>query len=131
MFGLGGISTKLIIAGVVLAVLGGVGLYIKSIIDDNAILKANQRQLETAIDLKDDEIAVYQDMASTRAESAKVSREALWAADDRVNALEAMLERHDLAMLVKRKPGLMTKRFQTGTRAVFREIEEAANETLQ
>ena len=37
MFGLGGLSTKLIIAGVVLAVLGGVGLYIKSIIDDNAI----------------------------------------------------------------------------------------------
>ena len=131
MFGLGGLSTKLIIAGVVLAVLGGVGLYIKSIIDDNAILQANQRQLETAIDLKDDEIAVYQDMASTRAESARVSREALWAANAQVNALEAKLERHDLSTLVKRKPGLMTRRFQTGTRQVLREIERAANESLQ
>ena len=131
MFGLGGISTKLIIAGVVLAVLGGVGLYIKSIIDDNAILKGNQRQLETALDLKDTEIAAMQDMAVSRAESAKVSREALWAADAQVNALEAKLERHDLAMLVKRKPGLVTRRAQTGTRQILRKIEEAANETLQ
>lgn len=131
MFGLGGLSTKLIIAGVVLAVLGGVGLYIKSIIDDNAILKGNQRQLETALDLKDGEIAAMQDMASTRAESARESRTALWAAQAQVDGLEAMLERHDLAMLVKRKPGLMTRRAQAGTKRIFRKIERAANETLQ
>ena len=131
MFGLGGLSTKLIIAGVVLAVLGGVGLYIKSIIDDNAILKGNQRQLETAIDLKDNEIATMQDMAVSRRERAQVSRTALWAAQAQVNALEAKLERHDLTTLVKRKPGLMTRRFQAGTAAAFAEIERAANETLQ
>jgi len=131
MFGLGGLSTKLIIAGVVLAVLGGVGLYIKSIIDDNAILKGNQRQLETAIDLKDNEIATMQDMAVSRRERAQVSRTALWAAQTKVNELEAKLERHDLAALVKRRPGMMTRRFQAGTDAVFAEIERAANETLQ
>lgn len=131
MFGLGGLSTKLIIAGVVLAVLGGVGLYIKSIIDDNAILLGNQRQLETALDLKDTEISTMQDMASSRRERAQESRTALWAAEAQVNDLEAKLERHDLATLVRRKPGLMTRRFKAGTKRVFRKIEDAANETLQ
>lgn len=131
MFGLGGLSTKLIIAGVVLAVLGGVGLYIKSIIDDNAILKGNQRQLETALDLKDDEIATMQDMAASRSQRAQESRTDLWAAQAQVDALEAKLERHDLSTLVKRKPGLVTRTFQAGTKKIFREIEEAANETLQ
>lgn len=131
MFGLGGLSTKLIIAGIVLAVLGGVGLYIKSIIDDNAILKGNQRQLETALDLKDDEISAMQDMAASRSERAQVSRTALWAAQAQVDGLEAKLERHDLATLVKRKPGLVTRRMKTGTKKIFRKIEDAANETLQ
>ena len=131
MFGLGGLSTKLIIAGIVLAVLGGVGLYIKSIIDDNAILKGNQRQLETALDLKDGEIAAMQDMAASRRERAQESRTALWAAQAQVDSLEAMLERHDLATLVKRKPGLVTRRAQAGTKRIFRKIERAANETLQ
>lgn len=128
---LGGLQTKLIIAGVVLAVLGGVGLYIKSIIDDNAILKGNQRQLETALDLKDTEIASMQDMAASRAVRAQESSKALWAAEAQVNELEAKLERHDLETLVKRRPGMMTKRFQTGTRDIFRRMEEAGNETLQ
>jgi hypothetical protein len=131
MFGLSGLATKLIIAGVVLAVLGGVGLYIKSIIDDNAILKGNQRQLETALDLKDDEITAMQDMAVSRRERAQASRTALWAAEAQVNELEAKLERHDLATLVKNKPGLVTRRAQAGTKRIFRKIERAANETLQ
>jgi hypothetical protein len=85
----------------------------------------------TAVDLKDNEIAAMQDMAVSRRESAQASRTDLWAAQAQVNELEAKLERHDLAMLVKRKPGLMTRRAKAGTRAIFRKIERAANETLQ
>jgi hypothetical protein len=130
MLGLSGLSTKLIIAGVVLAVLGGVGLYLKSIIDENAILLGNQRQLETALDLKDGEVAAMQDMAVSRRERAQESRTALWASQAKVDDLESKLARHDLALLVKRKPGLMTKVFQKGTAKVHNEIEEAANAIL-
>jgi hypothetical protein len=131
MFGLGGLTTKLIIAGVVLAVLGGVGLYLKSIIDENAILLGNQRQLETALDLKDGEIATMQDMAVSRRERAQESRTILWASQAKVDALESKLARHDLSYLVKRKPGLITNRFQLGTDAMQRAMEEAANATLE
>jgi hypothetical protein len=127
---LSGLSTKLIIAGVVLAVLGGVGLYIKSIIDENAILLGNQRQLETALDLKDTEISSMQDQAVTRRELATVARQAMWDSQAKVDELEAKLARHDLSYLVKRKPGLMTKVFQKGTAEVHNEIEEAANAVL-
>ena len=126
---LSGLSTKLIIAGVVLAVLGGVGLYIKSIIDENAVLLGNQRQLETALDLKDTEIASYQDQATTRRELAQEAAQALWASQAKVDDLEAKLSRHDLPLLVKRKPGLVTKVFQKGTEKMKREMEEAANAT--
>jgi hypothetical protein len=131
MFGLSGLATKLIIAGVVLSLIGGFSWHYLSLHDEIALLEGNQRQLETALDLKDDEIATMQDMAVSRRERAQVSRTALWAAQAQVNSLEAKLERHDLSMLVKRRPGLMTRRFQAGTAAVFAEIEEAANETLQ
>jgi len=127
---LSALTTKLIIAGVVLAVLGGVGLYIRSIINENAVLLGNQRQLETALDLKDTEIVVLQDQAANNNERASRSRKAMWASQAKVDDLEAKLARHDLALLVKRKPGLMTKVFQKGTAAVHNEIEEAANATL-
>ncbi len=128
---LSGLSTKLIIAGVVLAVLGGVGLYIKSIIDENAVLLGNQRQLETALDLKDTEISVMQDQADSNYKRAVESQKQIWKSQAKVDDLEAKLARHDLSYLVKRKPGLMTKVFQKGTAAVHKEIEEAANATLR
>ena len=127
---LSALTTKLIIAGVVLTVLGGVGLYIKSIIDDNAILKGNQRQLETALDLKDTEISVMQDQADSRYKRAVESQKLIWAAQVKVDELEGLLARHDLSLLVKRKPGLMTKRFKAGTAAVHKAMEESANATL-
>jgi hypothetical protein len=127
---LSGLSTKLIIAGVVLAVLGGIGLYIRSIINENAVLLGNQRQLETALDLKDTEISVMQDQASSRRERAARSQEHLWAAQAKVDEIEGLLARHDMSLLVKRKPGLMTRRFKAGTAAVHKEIEESANAIL-
>lgn len=127
---LSGLSTKLIIAGVVLAVLGGVGLYIRSIINENAVLLGNQRQLETALDLKDTEIASYQDQATTRHELAQEARQAMWASQAKVDDLEEKLSRHDLPLLVKRRPETMTRLFQKGTADVHREMEEAANAVL-
>lgn len=131
MFGLSGLATKLIIAGVVLSLIGGFAWHYLSLHDEIALLEGDKRQLETAVDLKDDEIATMQDMAVSRRESAQASRTALWAAEEQVNELEAKLERHDLATLVKRKPGLVTRRMQSGTKRVFEKIEDAANETLQ
>lgn len=131
MFGLSGLATKLIIAGMVAAALAGFWFHYQGLHSTIAQLEGDKRQLMTAVDLKDDEIAAMQDMAVSRAERAQVSRTDLWAAQAQVNELEAKLERHDLATLVKRRPGLMTRRFQAGTTAVFAEIERAANETLQ
>lgn len=131
MFGLSGLTTKLIIAGLVAAAVVGLWFHYQGLHDEIALLEGNQRQLETAVDLKDDEISAMQDMAVSRRESAQESREALWAAEAQVNELEAKLERHDLATLVKRRPGMVTRRMKAGTEKVFREIEDAANETLQ
>lgn len=127
---LSGLSTKLIIAGVVLAVLGGVGLYIRSIINENAVLLGNQRQLETALDLKDTEIASYQDQATTRHELAREAQEAMWASQAKVDDLEEKLSKHDLSLLVKRRPKTMTRLMQRGTEQIHIEIEEAANAVL-
>lgn len=131
MFGLSGIATKLIIAGVVVAALAGFWFHYQGLHGKIALLEGDKRQLETAVDLKDDEIATMQDMAVSRRERAQESRTDLWAAQAQVNELEAKLERHDLATLVKRKPGLVTRRMKTGTKKIFRKIEDAANETLQ
>lgn len=128
---LGGLTTKLIIAGVVLAILGGVGLYFKHLIDENAVLLGNQRQLETALDLKDTELASYQDQAATRHRLAQEASQALWASQEKVNELERKLSRHDLPLLVKKKPGLVTKIFQKATDQAHRDIEDAANATLE
>jgi len=127
---LSALTTKLIIAGVVLAVLGGVGLYIRSIINENAVLLGNQRELETALELRVEEVLILQDQARSNRFRAIESQKHIRAAQAKVDDLEELLSKHDLPLLVKRKPGLMTKVFERGTAAVHTEIEEAANATL-
>lgn len=127
---LGGLTTKLIIAGVLVAAGVGLWLHYQGLHDEIAVLQGNQRQLETAIDLKDTEIASYQDMWSSAYERAEDADRKIHAAQDKVDELEQKLERHDLKVLVGRRPGMMTKRFQAGTDAVHNEIEEAANALL-
>jgi Tfp pilus assembly protein PilO len=130
MLGLSSLTTKLIVAGLVAAAVAGFWFHYQGLHDEIAVLQGNQRQLETALDLKDTEISVLQDQTANNNERAARSREHLWASQAKVDELEAKLERHDLALLVKRKPGLMTKVFERGTAAVHTEIEEAANATL-
>lgn len=128
---LSGISTKLIIAGVVIAVLGGVGLYIRSIINENAVLKGNQRQLETALDLKDTEIASLQDQAVSVRQRAEQANQKLLAAEEAVSGLEQKLAKHDLTLLTKHRPKTMTRLIQKGTAEQLNNIEEAANAPLK
>lgn len=128
---LSGLTTKLIIAGVVLAVLGGVGLYLKGIIDENAVLQANQKQLETALDLKDTEIASLQDQAASTRERAQVANQKLWAAEKSVSDLEQLLSKHDLTLLTKHRPDTMTRLIQKGTADQLHNTEDAANAQLQ
>lgn len=130
MLGLSSLTTKLIVAGLVAAAVAGFWFHYQGLHDEIAVLQGNQRQLETALDLKDTEISVLQDQATNNNERAARSREHLWAAQAKVDEIEGLLARHDLSLLVKRKPGLMTRRFQAGTSAIHAEIEESANAIL-
>ena len=131
MLGLSGLSTKLIGAGIVLAVLGAGWLYYQSLLDQITALEVSKAQLETALDLKAQEVASLKSQAQSTRRRADVATETLRAAQARVDALEGVLEKHDLKYLIKRKPGLVTKVFQKGTAAVHKEIEDAANATLK
>jgi len=131
MFGLSGISTKLIIAGVVVTLVSAIGFtlwgHYTGLLDDNATLKANQKQLETALLLKDTEIASMEAQAISRGQLAASSREELKAARAKVDDLRLKLSKHDLGALIVSKPGLVTKAMQRGTRARFLSLEGAAN----
>lgn len=131
MFGLGSLTTKLIIAGVAAAALAGLWFHYQGLHDEIAALEVSNAQLSTALDLKAQEVASLQAQADSSRRRAEVAGQTVRAAQARVDALEGLLERHDLAMLVKRKPGLVTRRMRSGTAAVHKEIEDAANEVLQ
>lgn len=128
---LGGLSTKLIIAGVVLALIGGFALHYLSLHDEIAALEVSNAELETALSLKAQEVVSLKSQAQSTRQRAVVATETLRAAQARVDALEGVLEKHDLKYLIKRKPGLVTRVFQKGTAAVHKEIEDAANATLK
>jgi hypothetical protein len=49
-------------------------------------------------------------------------------ADRRTNEVIRLFEDHDLAELIKKKPGLITKRMRSATRRVFSDFERIAND---
>lgn len=129
--GLGGLSTKLIIAAVIVGGLVGLWFHYQGLHDEIAQLEGDKRQLETAVDLKDQEIAVMQDQGASRRERAQEGAQRLWTARAKVSALEAKLSRHDLGTAIASKPEWLTKIMQKGTRKRLKSIEGAANATLE
>lgn len=134
-FALSGLATKLIIAGVVLAILGGVGLTVWShytgLLEDNATLKSNNAKLEITIAAKNVELASLEKQAVSRAQVAAVSRTELLASRAKVNDLREKLSKHDLGALIVYRPKVITGIMQRGTRARFKSIEGAANAVLE
>lgn len=134
MFGMG-LTTKLIIAGVAAGLLtaAGYGLWrhYQGLHDEIAQLQLNSQAWETAYGAEKTKADAMQSQWESSERRAADARTKLLAAQAKVDYLEGLLEKHDLKMLVKRQPGLMTRRFQNGTDAVHKEIEEAANEVLK
>lgn len=128
---------KLIIAGIAaLAVVTIIGLgyrHYTGLIDSVATLTANNAQLETAVGQQKQTIAAQQDAIGEWQQS---QDELL----SRVDELQAVAEeaaketrrlndifaRHDLTELARRKPGLIERRINSGTRAAGRMLECAS-----
>jgi len=128
------VPPKLIVGGIVLIVVLAAGATIwwhyKGLLEENKQLAVNQAQLETAVDLKDQEIAVMQDQGVQRRARAHQEAQELWSARAEVSALEEKLAKHDLAVMVRRHPETMTKIFNRGTERALQETEDAANAIL-
>jgi hypothetical protein len=106
-------------------------LYYQSLLSQITALEVSNAQLETALALKAQEVASLKSQAASTNRRADVAAETLRAAQARVDALERVLEKHDLKYLIKRKPGLVTGVFQKGTAKVLKEVEDAGNATLK
>ena len=123
-----GLTTKLIIAGIVLAVLGGAWLYYQGLLDQITQLEVNQAQLETAVDLKQAEIASLEAQAVSTTARMEVVQADFAEAREQAERVKTLFANHDFNRLAKAKPGLISRRMQKATAAVFAEIEEIGNE---
>lgn len=126
MFGVS--SLKMAIVGIAaLAVLTIIGLgyrHYVGLVDTVATLRSNNTKLEAAVHLQQDTISVQKDVLHewSLSQEKLLSRiEQLQAATERAGAdtrrLEDLFSRHDLSALVQRKPGLIERRLNAGTRA--------------
>lgn len=129
------IPPKLIVGGIVLVVVLAAGwtawTHYTGLLEANKQLEVNQAQLETAVDLKDQEIQVMQDQGSARRARAHQEAQELWAARAEVNALEEKLAKHDIAVMIKRHPRTMTRLFNRGNKKALADMEDAANAILE
>jgi hypothetical protein len=112
---------------VVLGLLGGAAYgawyYYKDTQDRIQVLTENTAKLELAKQLQDDTINT---MIEDREEFAKLNKELqinLDAANDYKDNLINKLRKHDLSKLSLKKPGLVEKKINNGTKNLFRSLE--------
>ena len=110
-----GLKISLVLGVLLLATASGSAFYIKYLLNQNAILAANQQQLETKISEQNDSIKSYlkkqnevsKTLNAMEIEKNKALRES--------QELRNKFARHDLDNLALMKPGLIEKRVNKGT----------------
>ena len=112
----------------VLGLIGGVGYgayyYYKDTQARIAILTENSAKLEQATNTQKQTINTLVEDAAKYRELNKELNTKLEAANDYKNTLIDKLRKHDLAKLSLKKPGLVEKRINNGTKKLFKSLEE-------
>ena len=121
MFGLG-ITTKAIIAGVILAIAGMVGLWFKSVFDDNQQLQANNAVLQQAIAVQDATIGRLQMDIQRQNDILTATNAEL--DDIRTTAAQNAFDGHDLPKLIHHKPGLVENILNEGIADYYNAFNE-------
>lgn len=119
---LGGLTTKLIIGGVALAIVSGAFWWLNGILDDNATLHANNAVLVASVATQRETIQALQDnidrmakiQESTNAELSKI----------RADAAQDRFAGHDFGHLLERKPGLVSKIINDGWVSYYKSFHE-------
>ena len=122
-----GLKISLVLGVLLLATASGSAFYIKYLMNENAILAANQQQLETKISEQNDSIKRYikkqnevsQTLNAMEIEKNKALRES--------QELRNKFARHDLDNLALMKPGLIEKRVNKGTQQVMNDLVALTN----
>ena len=122
-----GLKISLVLGVLLLATASGSAFYIKYLLNQNAILAANQQQLETKISEQNDSIKSYlkkqnevsQTLNAMVIEKNKALRES--------QELRNKFARHDLDNLALMKPGLIEKRVNKGTQQVMNDLVALTN----
>lgn len=123
-------SIKIAMILLLLASAGGGVWYVKKLQQDNAILKANQIKLESAVN---DQKAVIeqqeQDFKKIRATLTKLEEEKAKLQKDK-DDLSKRLGKHDIGNLAENKPGLVEKIINGASKNAQRCVEIASGSPL-
>ena len=122
-----GLKISLVLGVLLLATASGSAFYIKYLMGQNAILVANQLQLESKISEQNESIKNYlkkQDEVSQTLNAMEVEKnKALRESQE----LRNKFARHDLNNLALMKPGLIEKRVNKGTQQVMNDLVALTN----
>ena len=112
------------VIGLIGGVLYGGYYYYKDTQARIAVLTENSAKLEQATNTQKQTIDTLVDDATKYRELNKELNTKLEAANDYKNTLIDKLRKHDLAKLSLKKPGLVEKRINNGTKKLFKSLEE-------
>ena len=112
------------VIGLIGGVLYGGYYYYKDTQARIAVLTENSAKLEQATNTQKQTIDTLVEYATKYRELNKELNTKLEAANDYKNTLIDKLRKHDLAKLSLKKPGLVEKRINNGTKKLFKSLEE-------
>ena len=112
------------VIGLIGGVLYGGYYYYKDTQARIAVLTENSAKLEQATNTQKQTIDTIVEAATKYRELYKELNTKLEAANDYKNTLIDKLRKHDLAKLSLKKPGLVEKRINNGTKKLFKSLEE-------
>ena len=118
------ISILIAVIGLIGGVLYGGYYYYKDTQARIAVLTENSAKLEQATNTQKQTIDTLVEDATKYRELNKELNTNLEAANDYKNTLIDKLRKHDLAKLSLKKPGLVEKRINNGTKKLFKSLEE-------
>ena len=113
----------IIVLGLVGGVVYGGWYYYKDTQARIQTLTENSAKLEQAAELQNNTIATLEADAKKYAQLNKELHTKLEKANDYRNTLIEKLRKHDLAKLSLKKPGLVEKKINNGTKKLFRSLE--------
>ena len=120
---------KILLVVGLLASAGGGFLYVKNLKANLEVAKANVAKLEVAVETSE------QSLALLKADNAKLNKLAdqlnidLRKSEEYGDELRATLNKHNLTHLANKKPGLIEKRMQGKTDALWKDLESITGAT--